>query len=246
MKKVFNFKAFKHLLVENNLKISEFAKLANISRQTVYSWDEVDEIKNPTAIMAIERILHVKYEDLCIDSQADIAAAQDRLRRKIALKNAAIPNTELIEQQPDTGIHDHKTEWPIIGNSRGGEWLETIESGYPGISEDWTPAPHGVIDENGYALRMLGDSMIPEFPEGGVILVSPNGEVLNGSFAVVIIESRLDDRRESCVKKVSIGNDVVTLHSLNPKYPDLTIPRSQVIAMHKIVECRVMTIKRYE
>ena len=246
MKDLFCSDLFEAVLAQNNLSFNSFATIAKIPRMTVYAWKTVKQIKNPAYKNAIERILGVKYEDLCIDSQTDIAAAQDRLRRKIAMKKAAIPNTELIEPEPIKKTHDHKAEWPIIGNSRGGEWLETIESGYPGISEEWTAAPHGVIDENGYALRMIGDSMIPEFPEGSVILVSPNGEVLNGSYAVVIIESRLDDRRESCVKKVSIGKDIITLHSLNPKYSDIEIPRKNVIAMHKIIECRVMTIKRYE
>ena len=232
MKKKFSNDLFLDALFRNHLNRNSFAELAKIPKMTVYGWDDVDHIKKREHIEAIERILHVKYEDLCVPDE-EILSPRDL-------------NTRPLEPEPIKKTHDHKAEWPIIGNSRGGEWLETIENGYPGISEEWTAAPHGVIDENGYALRMLGDSMIPEFPEGSVILVSPNGEVLNGSFAVVIIESRLDDRRESCVKKVSIGKDVVTLHSLNPKYPDLTIPRSQVIAIHKIVECRVMTIKRYE
>ena len=227
MKKIFSFDLFEKALFRNNLTANSFAELAKIPRMTVYAWKTVKQIKKPTYKEAIERILHVKYEDLC--TYPGISG-----------------ETELVEPKKNKDTHDHKAEWPIIGNSRGGEWLETIENGYPGISDEWAEAPSGVMDENGYALRMLGDSMIPEFPPGSVVFVSPNGEVLSGSYAVVIIESRLDDRRESCVKKVSIGKDVVTLHSLNPKYPDIQIPRSQIIAMHKIVECRVMTIKRYE
>ena len=235
MKKFFSPELFKDALFRNNLNRNSFAELAKIPKMTVYGWNDVDNVKKREHREAIERILGVKYEDLCVTEGEDIPTG--------------ITNTQDIESlHYESSVHDHRREWPVIGSSRGGPWLETIESGYPGISDEWVEAPHGVTDENGYALRMLGDSMIPEFPEDSIVYVSPHGEVLNGQFAVVIIESRLDDRRESCVKQVFLHPDHITLHSLNPKYPDMDIPRANVIAMHKIIECKVVTVtwKRYE
>ena len=234
-KKFFRWELFKKALKSNKLNIRQFALKAGISQSTVYNWENVNNVKDEESIEIIERILHVKYEDLCVAEGEDIPTG--------------ITNTQPIDSlHYESSVHDHRREWPVIGSSRGGPWLETIESGYPGISDEWVEAPHGVTDENGYALRMLGDSMIPEFPEGSIVYVSPHGEVLSGQFAVVIIESRLDDRRESCVKQVFLHPDHITLHSLNPKYPDMDIPRTNVIAMHKIIECKVVTVtwKRYE
>lgn len=226
--KSLDYDLFKKALRRKGLNLNRFHLESGISMGTITYWRKSRKIKKDELIEKVEKILGVKYADLCVPAEENLT------------------NTRLPEPEADKEAHDHKTEWPIIGNSRGGAWLETIESGYPGVSEEWTAAPYGVIDENGYALRMLGDSMVPEFPEGSVVLVSPNGEVLSGQYAVVIIESRLDDRRESCVKQVFIHQDHITLHSLNPKYKDIDIPRQEVVAIHKIRECRMLTVKRYE
>ncbi len=35
-----------------------------------------------------------------------------------------------------------------------------------------------------YALRVLGDSMLPEFKDGSIIIVDPAGVIANGSYVV--------------------------------------------------------------
>jgi len=224
MKKKFNFKAFKHLLVENNLKISDFARLANIPRPTVYSWDNVDEIKNPIAINAIERILHIKYEDLCVP--------EEELLSPVDL------NTRPLEPQRDSGIHDHRREWPVVGTSAAGPQLSAVEiSEYPGVADRWEALPEGVKcpDPNGFALVITGDSMTPRLPDGCIVFVAPNVQPQNGQVALVIIEGRAGGR-ESCVKVIYDEGDTLRLHSYNSdKYPDKIIPKKYIIATYKVV-----------
>ena len=230
MRKIFSFKLFQRLLLEKELKISEFARLANIPRPTVYSWKDVDEIKNPMAINAIERILGVKYEDLCV------------AENEPQLESNAVRLNELNPANEGT-VQDHNLMWPVIGTSRGGPWISAIDdSEYPGVASEWVQAPKHVKDDNGYALRVIGDSMEPKLPEDARILVAPNLQPENGDIAVVIVANRLGDGRECCVKQVYFEGDNVRLHSLNKAYADIIIERKHVVAIHRVVQAWI-TVK---
>jgi DNA polymerase V len=57
-----------------------------------------------------------------------------------------------------------------------------IESEAP-IETDWQ-APSKCAESEPYALMVLGDSMEPEFKEGDVIVIEPDGHVQDGSFVI--------------------------------------------------------------
>lgn len=63
-------------------------------------------------------------------------------------------------------------------------------------------------------LKVVGDSMYPEFHEGDYVLVDCVPVVESGSFAVVIV-----DNENGVVKKVVYGEDYIELISVNPMYP---------------------------
>jgi SOS-response transcriptional repressor LexA len=69
-----------------------------------------------------------------------------------------------------------------------------------------------------FALRVLGDSMAPEFLEGEIVIVEPDGAVHDGSFVLAQVDGewtlrRLDRR----------GNGWV-LRALHPDHPDRPLP----------------------
>lgn len=63
-----------------------------------------------------------------------------------------------------------------------------------------------------YALRVLGDSMAPEFPEGCVIIVDPGHAAVEGSYVVVEFAGDVFFRRLVC------DGERRFLQPLNPKY----------------------------
>lgn len=63
-------------------------------------------------------------------------------------------------------------------------------------------------------LRVVGDSMYPEFKEGDLVLVRCQTSVDSGSYAVVII-----DGEDGVIKKIVYDKDFIELHSINPMYP---------------------------
>lgn len=233
MEKKFCHKLFLDALYRNGLNTNTFAVKAKISPGTIDKWRKVRNVKKRSLIEKIERILKVKYEDLCIP-EGQTADGKTNVKR-----------LDKIHYEPQE--YDHEKEWPIVGKTHGGPWIETIEvSEYPGDAEERVQAPEGVKDPNGFALQVEGDSMAPEFPDGCKICVSPNTQPTPGQYAVVIAKTRMGNR-ESCFKQIlyTENSKSLTLRSLNPEYQDIVIPKSDIIRILPVVASEVVTRRSY-
>lgn len=68
-----------------------------------------------------------------------------------------------------------------------------------------------------YALRVLGDSMEPEFEEGHIIIVDPGMPASNGSFVVI------DYDNDTTLRQFVTKGEQKILRALNDNYPDVVI-----------------------
>lgn len=69
-----------------------------------------------------------------------------------------------------------------------------------------------------FALMVLGDSMEPEFLEGEVILIEPEGLATDGSFVLARLAG------EWIFRRLARHGAGWSLRALNPAYPALDIP----------------------
>jgi SOS-response transcriptional repressor LexA len=106
---------------------------------------------------------------------------------------------------------------PLISSVQAGNWREVIDNLPPGVGEDWvsTTAP---VKDHTYALRVTGDSMEPEFPEGMILIVEPELEPQAGDFVIV----RLDG--DVTFKQLVQDSGEWYLKPLNPRYPIRALP----------------------
>ncbi len=65
-----------------------------------------------------------------------------------------------------------------------------------------------------FALMVLGDSMLPEFAEGEIIVVEPEGLARDGSYVVAQHDG------EPVLRQLLRREERWLLHPLNPRYPD--------------------------
>lgn len=79
-----------------------------------------------------------------------------------------------------------------------------------------------VIDACGggepFALRVLGDSMAPEFRDGEIIIVEPEGLARDGAFVLAWHGG------EWTFRQLRAQGGGWRLHALNPAYPDAALP----------------------
>ena len=69
-------------------------------------------------------------------------------------------------------------------------------------------------DAEPFALMVLGDSMEPEFMEGEIIVVEPEGLATDGSYVVTF------HNEEYIFRQLIKRETGWALHALNPAYPD--------------------------
>ncbi|MDH5712304.1 MAG: S24 family peptidase [Gammaproteobacteria bacterium] len=81
----------------------------------------------------------------------------------------------------------------------------------------------GCAENEPYALRVLGDSMLPEFKEGVVIVIDPGGVVRDGSYVI----AKHND--ELIFRQFRIYQDKYFLQPLNDLYETVEVAGPEVV-----------------
>jgi SOS-response transcriptional repressor LexA len=78
-----------------------------------------------------------------------------------------------------------------------------------------------------YALMVLGDSMAPEFADGDIVVVEPEGLARDGSYVIALVGG------EWTLRQLRAAGEAWTLHALDPRYP--TVPLADLDAVRGVV-----------
>ncbi len=74
-----------------------------------------------------------------------------------------------------------------------------------------------------FALQVLGDSMVPEFRDGSVVIVEPGGPLRDGAFVIAEHGSGV------ILRQLVIEQDQWSLHALAQGYPRIRIDGADTI-----------------
>lgn len=106
---------------------------------------------------------------------------------------------------------------PLIGFAQAGVGGFFDDGGFP-VGQGWEEiAPPTGASENAYALKVSGDSMMPLYREGDIIIVDPTAQVRKGDRVVAktrdgeVLAKTLERRTSSIVELQSINPDHETL-----------------------------------
>lgn len=132
----------------------------------------------------------------------------------------------LVEQRPM-----RRASVPLLGFAQAGAGGFFDDSGFP-VSQGWEEVelPAGAND-GAYALQVQGDSMLPLYRDGDVLIVEPGARVQKGDRVVVKTIGG------EVMAKVLAGRNAraIELVSLNPAHPDRTVPAAEIEWMARIV-----------
>jgi SOS-response transcriptional repressor LexA len=81
----------------------------------------------------------------------------------------------------------------------------------------------GCAESEPYALHVLGDSMLPEFEEGAIIVIDPAGAIKDGSYVIAIHND------EYIFRQLRIHDERYYLQPLNDLYDTVEIPNLEQI-----------------
>ncbi|MDE2578835.1 MAG: helix-turn-helix transcriptional regulator [Hyphomicrobiales bacterium] len=120
---------------------------------------------------------------------------------------------------------------PLIGLAQAGDGGFFDDGGFPaGAGWDEIDFP-GVADPNAYALEISGDSMLPAYRDGDIVIVSPAAPVRRGDR--VVAKTKEGEILAKELKRQTAKT--VELKSLNEKHPDRTIATGDLQWIARIV-----------
>ena len=120
---------------------------------------------------------------------------------------------------------------PLIGLAEAGASGYFDDAGFP-VGKGWDEiAFPGVTDERAYALEISGDSMLPTYRDGDVIIVSPAAPVRRGDRVVVKTgsgEIMVKELKRQTAKQIE-------LKSLSADHPERTLTLEDVVWLARVV-----------
>lgn len=120
---------------------------------------------------------------------------------------------------------------PLIGFAQAGAGGFFDDAGFP-AGQGWDlielPATAG---EGSYALQVQGDSMLPLYRDGDILIVEPGARVRKGDR--VVAKTVTGEVMAKILAGRSAGH--VQLVSLNPAHPDRVLPAAEVVWLARIV-----------
>lgn len=113
---------------------------------------------------------------------------------------------------------------PVVGLAQAGAGGFFDDGGYP-VGQGWDEIPFPAVGhEQIYALEVSGDSMLPLYRDGDLIIVAPNAQVRRGDRVVV----KTTDGEVMAKVLARQTTRLIELRSINPRHEDRTIPMQQV------------------
>ncbi len=129
------------------------------------------------------------------------------------------------------GPENMQVQIPVIGMAQAGKGGFFDDAGFPvGGAFDEINAP-GVKDANAYALEITGDSMLPVYREGDIIIVSPNAVVRRGDR--VVVKTKAGEVMAKLLQRQSASH--LELASFNPEHGLKELPIEEIQWMARII-----------
>ena len=197
-----------------------------------------------TALAGIARLSSTRSETvltaLAREGDPELAAqAREALDRSTASLDADAPAEQLdrlrrmmraVEQSNASPVELRVI--PLISATAAGDPAQFTDGDHPaGFADEYVQVSTDVSDANAFGLRVRGDSMVPVFREGDVVIVSPNTPPAQGLRVV----AKIRDGEVTCKTLTALDDERVTLASENPAYPRMVLDRAEVVWVYPVV-----------
>lgn len=114
---------------------------------------------------------------------------------------------------------------PLIGFAQAGAGGYFDDGGFPaGQGWDEIALPQAAGDEPVYALEVSGDSMLPLYRDGDIVIVAPGASVRRGDR--VVVRTKGGEVMAKVLQRQT--TKTIELVSINPDYPDRQFPIAEI------------------
>ena len=160
------------------------------------------------------------------------ACKKENLHLKNILKSISKQVDNIRPGFLEAGAFDLDDFVPIINCVAAGYPVDFDDLGYPvGFADDYIKCPD-LSDANSFAVRIVGDSMLPDYREGDIVVFSPSRAVNNGDDCFV----RFTEPHETTFKRVYFQTGgTVMLQPRNHDYPPFVVQADRINGIYKAV-----------
>jgi len=228
--------ALRFIITSKRMTKAEMAKIAGKSKRMIdYVLSNERGLGKAAAISLSERIGY-SYSDMLSLGQwiLDGKDPEEFMPERGIVK----PFTQgELERAAERGYEIEKKmikKVPLISWVQAGGWTGVVDMYHPGDADDWITVVAPVGDR-GFALRVHGDSMSPEFNPGDIIIVDPDKPAENGNYVVVKIETDSQNGKAT-FKQFVQDADKIYLKPLNRQYPVMDMTGVKFKIVGKVVQ----------
>ncbi len=155
----------------------------------------------------------------------------ESLSKVLEATGASLDELVKLMQRADRSDGEPASPIPLIDFAQAGGGGFFDDGGFP-VGAGWEQIRFPEVkDEHAYALEVSGDSMLPLYREGDILVVSPNSGVRRGDRVVV----RTLDGEVMAKVLVRRTAKTVELASLNPEDTNLVLPLQRIDWMARII-----------
>jgi len=126
-----------------------------------------------------------------------------------------------------------ESQVPVINRVSAGYPKDFTDLSYPPrVADEYVSCP-GVRDRDAFAARVHGDSMIPKYREGDIVIFSPAAQPRDGDDCFVRFADGHTTFKRVFFEKTDAGAEAIRLQPRNEKYRPQVVPSEQVQGLYK-------------
>jgi phage repressor protein C with HTH and peptisase S24 domain len=214
----------KRLREAKPLKAKDLAQLLGVSPSVVSGWEnDRSGLPETPTLLKIAKALNVSIDALL----SGVDLEYDRLRHT---SGSVLDDAEDFDRDITRGYKKHDV--PVIGDaeaSTNGIIAWSDEGIVKTQVEQWVSRAFSEGDPKAYALRVRGDSMVPRYFPGEIVIAQPRLSPKDGDFACVQLVNG-----ERLIKRVFRSAGGWLLRSMNESYPTREVTNDEIHAIHVI------------
>jgi repressor LexA len=142
---------------------------------------------------------------------------------------------ELVENSVGNVEHVTTNAVPVINRISAGYPKDFTDLSYPsGVADDYVGCPD-VQDKDAFAARVHGDSMLPKYREGDIVIFSPAAAPRSGDDCFIRFDDGHTTFKRVFFESGDNGDAVLRLQPRNERYRPQIVASEKVAGLYKAV-----------
>ncbi len=163
--------------------------------------------------------------------------AQSAVLGPVSLDDAYLSGVlqELVDRSSGNVEQISTNAVPLINRVSAGYPKDFTDLSYPAkVADEYIGCPD-VRDADAFATRVSGDSMVPKYRDGDIVIFSPAKSPRNGDDCFVRFEDGQTTFKRAFFENDDAGTPVIRLQPRNERYRPQVVPSEKVTGLYKAV-----------